>query len=209
MAKTIECPNCGYESEEIDYTVDTSGWERGTVVADDRGNEDFESDEDEHEWDGSPKFKCRECDHNYINWQDVLNNELNRNNEENEDENELQPVIGETRIRNDGVIETFLGTPGAWLVTGRRGEGIFRMPPIREEQDPTSLDKPNAQTIGGYKSRPLLPNMWVNETNPVPLGTQCPKCNLTFIKDADEVDVMCPKCNYEFNVVETINNVRN
>lgn len=73
-----KCPHCEEEIEELYYSVNTVGTEYGTAYLNNKPkptiteNErpayyqeiaDYERDDDNtSEWDGSPEYRCRECD---------------------------------------------------------------------------------------------------------------------------------------------------
>lgn len=66
----FECPECEELSDQVDYEVSTTGWESGNGSPDIDTNGELRDwfdtewgDSGDTDWDGSPTYKCPECEH--------------------------------------------------------------------------------------------------------------------------------------------------
>jgi hypothetical protein len=95
-----KCPECEHTIEYLQYHVNTTSSEYGTADLSDTNQEredritEFNSDDyGDNNWDGSPEYRCPECD------SDVSLNELiwiNEDDDEEEDKPEPEPEPEET-----------------------------------------------------------------------------------------------------------------
>ncbi len=95
-----KCPNCENEVTSLDYTVNTTGSEYGRAILSNKKQEDIDaivedhdySDNGDTEWDGSPNYRCPECDSD-LDPTDLIWEE--ENEETNPTQNQRTPEIEE------------------------------------------------------------------------------------------------------------------
>lgn len=189
----FHCPECEWISEEIDYEVNTASYEMGTASADVNGSGELRDwfdtdccDSGDNDWDGSPTYKCRECDH------EMNEHEAKRRFIVYTMTPEIKDAFNRGTISLRDIVD---GSDNQEITT----EGIKSIPKMPEKPDCESKTMKHLGTGLNHDTTIGFSNH----------GIQCPECENIQAADKNEIYFTCIECDHEFTITNLRESLQN